>query len=100
MKERDLFIAALQITDPAERCAWLDGACGGDTALRQRLAVLLKALDQAGSLLENPLVAPGDIAESAGLNEAASQFSPSIGAATESSPDCPGTVIGPYKLLQ
>ena len=30
MNERDLFIAALQIDDPAERTAYLDQACGGE----------------------------------------------------------------------
>ena len=33
MSDRDLFIAALQIADPAERAAYLDGACAGDAAL-------------------------------------------------------------------
>jgi hypothetical protein len=41
MSERDLFIAALNITEPAERSAWLDRECGGDAALRQRIDQLL-----------------------------------------------------------
>ena len=81
MSERDLFIAALKFPDPAERMAWLDGECGGDAALRQRIDLLLQAFDQAGSLLENPAVASG----------------PTI---DEPIPEAPGTVIGPYKLLQ
>src|SRR6516164_7101128 len=59
MSERDLFIAALKFTEPAERAAWLDRQCHGDARLRERIDVLLKAFDQAGSLLENPAVAVG-----------------------------------------
>src|SRR3989442_1907058 len=81
MSERDLFIAALKITDPAERSAWLDRECSGDAALRQRVDVLLHAFNKAGSLLETPIVAVG----------------PTI---DEPIREGPGTVIGPYKLLQ
>jgi eukaryotic-like serine/threonine-protein kinase len=81
MSERDLFIAALNITAPAERSAWLDQECGGDAALRQRIDVLLQAFDKAGSLLEKPVVAVG----------------PTI---DEPITEGPGTVIGPYKLLE
>ena len=59
MSERDLFIAALKFTEPAERAAWLDRECDGDAALRRRIDVLLQAFDKAGSLLENPVVAIG-----------------------------------------
>src|SRR5690349_15573999 len=59
MSERDLFIAALKIAEPAERSAWLDRECGGDAALRKRIDVLLQAFDKAGSLLENPVVDVG-----------------------------------------
>ncbi len=53
MTERDLFIAALQIDDPAERAAYLDQGCGGDQELRDRLDVLLDAHDQPSSVLED-----------------------------------------------
>src|SRR4029077_18255292 len=81
MSERDLFIAALKITEPAERNAWLDRECGDDVALRQRIDVLLHALDEAGSLLENPADAVEHTIE-------------------EPSTEATGTIIGPYKLLQ
>jgi hypothetical protein len=58
MSERELFLVALQIADPEERSSWLDRACGGDAVLRQRIDVLLQALDRAGSLLDNPVVGP------------------------------------------
>src|SRR6516164_10824079 len=81
MSERDLFIAALKIPEPAERSAWLDRECGGDAALRKRIDVLLQAFDKAGSLLENPVVDIG----------------PTVDQPTR---EGPGTVIGPYKLLE
>src|SRR6516162_9533351 len=81
MSERDLFIAALKITPPAERSAWLDRECGGDAALRERIDVLLQAFDKAGSLLENPAVAVGPTSD-------------------EPITEAPGAVVGPYKLLE
>src|SRR5262249_53597651 len=56
---RDVFIAALQIEEPAERSAYLDRECGGDAALRQRVEALLAALGQAGSFLQQPAAEPG-----------------------------------------
>src|SRR5262249_7909040 len=92
MSERDLFIAALQITDPAARAAWLDQQCGADVTLRQRLEVLLQALDQAGSLLDNPAVAPPATTGFEGPGVPASGAEPLL--------EGPGTVIGLYKLLE
>src|SRR5262245_60474128 len=81
MGERDLFIGALQITDPAERSAWLDRECGGDAAMRQRIEDLLQAFDKAGSVLDNPVVGNGLTVD-------------------EPRNEHPGTIIGPYKLLE
>src|SRR5262249_27326982 len=81
MSERELFIAALKIPELAERKVWLDCKCGDDATLRQRIDVLLRAFDNAGSLLENPAVAV-DRTMDEPLQETA------------------GTVIGPYKLLE
>src|SRR5262249_48547919 len=82
MSERDLFIAALRIPEPAERSAWLDRECGGDAALRQRIDVLLQAFAKAGSLLENPVVTVGPTVNEPFASEG------------------PGTVLGPYRLLE
>src|SRR4051812_3193714 len=43
MKERDLFIGALERTDPVERAAFLGHGCEGDLDLRQWVEVLLEA---------------------------------------------------------
>jgi serine/threonine protein kinase/WD40 repeat protein len=82
MNERDIFSAALDIEDAAERAAYLARACADDHALRQRVAALISAHKPASSFLERPV---GGLV--ATLDE------PPI---TEK----PGTVIGPYKLLQ
>jgi len=78
---RAIFMTALDKTEPAERAAYLAQACGGDDALRQRVEVLLKANDDSGSFLEPPaqkMVATMDTPVS----------------------ERPGTVIGPYKLVE
>jgi len=93
MSERDLFIAALKVPDLVARAAWLDQECSGDATLRQRIDVLLQAFDNAGSLLEKPVVGPGATIGEPAQGEAS-------GRGTEPVSEAPGTVIGPYKLLQ
>jgi serine/threonine protein kinase len=82
MTEQDIFAQALKQADPAQRSAWLDEVCEGRPDLRQRVNVLLKAHERAGGFLESPAAAP----------LATSDFSPIT--------ERPGTLIGPYKLLQ
>ncbi len=47
-----LFTEALERTDPADRAAYLERACGGDADLRRRVEVLLAAHAGAGRFLE------------------------------------------------
>jgi serine/threonine protein kinase/tetratricopeptide (TPR) repeat protein len=82
MNEHELFAAALEIDDPDRRAAYLDRACGGDHAMRARVEALLRAHEQAGSFLQAPPVAGPPTLD------------------TPRAPEGPGTVIGPYKLLQ
>jgi serine/threonine protein kinase/tetratricopeptide (TPR) repeat protein len=77
-----VFFAALAKGSPQERTAYLDEATRGDPALRRRVEKMLAAQARAGSFLEQP--APG-------LVTTADERSSGAG---------PGTVIGPYKLLQ
>ncbi len=81
MQEQSIFSEALEKEDPAERAAFLDRVCASDPALRQRLDRLLLRHQQGDSFLESP--GPALIA-------------------TLDEPMCerPGTVIGPYKLLE
>src|SRR4051794_16920072 len=76
-----IFFAALAKESPQERAAYLDEACGGDQDLRQRVERLLKAHPRVGSFLE------GDVGRVATVDEQPVR-------------EGPGTVIGPYKLLQ
>ncbi len=81
-KVRSLFLEALDKAAGPERAAYLDQACGPDAALRARVEALLKAHDEAGGFLQPP--------------------GPSLttGPDTAAPPECPGTVIGRYKLLE
>ncbi len=82
MNERDLFIAALQKEDAGQRRKYLREACGPDSALLERVEGLLRAYEGADSFLESPSPAPTLTAEPPRLTEG------------------PGTVIGPYKLME
>jgi hypothetical protein len=56
MNEREIFIAALEIAAVKERLDYLGVACGGDSALRQRIEDLLHVHEQKGDFLQKPLV--------------------------------------------
>src|SRR5262245_5972116 len=78
----EILLAAVEMNTPAERDAYLDGACGPDAALRALVEGLLKAHEAAGSLLEQPLF----------------ETTPALDQPPD--PEKAGTVIGPYKLLE
>jgi serine/threonine protein kinase/WD40 repeat protein len=77
-----IFFAALEKGSPQERAAYLDEACAGDPDLRQRVEKMISAQAQAGSFLEQPAHSPAVTVEEQPIGEG------------------PGTVIGPYKLLE
>jgi WD40 repeat protein/serine/threonine protein kinase len=82
MNERSIFAAALDITDPAARAAYLDEACGHQPELRLHFDELLAAQAKLGSFLARPPVVP----------QGTQAYEPVA--------EGPGTRIGPYKLLQ
>jgi serine/threonine protein kinase len=87
---KEVFLAALAV-GPEERVAWLEQACGPDADLRRQVELMLAAHDRPQSLLDR--LAP----------DAAGPGLPSSGAvatAPEPISERPGTVIGPYKLLE
>ena len=79
---KQIFTEAVEQFPPERWNEYLDQACGTDTALRQRVEILLKAHVADGSLLDNPAVdrdttlVPSRIAEG------------------------PGNTIGRYKLIE
>src|SRR6185369_14521136 len=81
MQEQSIFIEALEKEDPAERRAFLERACAGDLALRERVERLLQYHEQIGSFLQ-----PADLRACVTVDEPVGE--------------CPGTIIGPYKLLE
>src|SRR5262245_26339637 len=74
-----VFDEAVEIESASERQAYLDRVCDGFPDLRLKVEALLRAYTDAGSFLE----APGP-----GLDD------------DETPREGPGTVIGPYKLLE
>jgi serine/threonine protein kinase len=82
---KSIFLAASE-KPAAERSAFLVEATGSDTILRARVEALLKAHDNPDSFLEVPAAAFGVTVD----------LSPPEPPLAER----PGTVIGPYKLLQ
>jgi WD40 repeat protein/serine/threonine protein kinase len=79
LPEESIFAQALELA-AAERVAFLDRACKDNQPLRNEVEALLRAHERSGDLLDLPESSP----------------------ATTDLPACerPGTVIGPYKLLE
>jgi WD40 repeat protein/serine/threonine protein kinase len=82
-RANEVFLKALELRVPGARQEYLDGACAGDAALRAEVEGLLDAGARAGNFLESPAPPP----------LLATLVEPPV---TER----PGTVIGPYKLLE
>jgi serine/threonine protein kinase/tetratricopeptide (TPR) repeat protein len=80
MNERSLFLASLEILDPAKRSAYLDEACAGNEAVRRGVEDLLAAHARSGTFMPAP---PG--------GEVTADYLPDEAA---------GSRVGPYKLLQ
>jgi serine/threonine protein kinase len=79
MTEREVFTAALHHADVVARAAFLEGACQGDIALRQRVESLLREHLRVGGFMETSnSLSPLDLPVS----------------------ERPGTRVGPYLLLQ
>jgi urea transport system substrate-binding protein len=77
MTERTIFLAALDVADPAERTAYVERACAGDSALRRRVEALLAAHEREGTFLEVPALAQMiDATALSPANEAAAARSP------------------------
>ncbi|MGO9464171.1 MAG: serine/threonine protein kinase, partial [Isosphaeraceae bacterium] len=91
-KARELFLHAVGKLPPEEWDGYVGEACGGDTELEQQLGQLLQVHREAGSFLDRPAAAMGATG--------AFTSGPGEEAATLRLRERPGTIIGPYKLLQ
>ena len=78
----EIFFAAMERESPEARAAYLDEVCGSDPDLRRRVERLLDAQPKVGSFLDSPAAGPTMTLPSPQAMEG------------------PGTVIGPYKLLE
>ena len=81
MNEEEIFHEALALSLPEARAAYLEQACAGDPAMRASIEALLRANEGASGFMGRPahgLVASMD----------------------QTAREGPGTVIGPYKLLE
>jgi WD40 repeat protein/serine/threonine protein kinase len=81
-RANDLFLKALELSSTRERLEYLDEVCSGHAGLRAEVESLLDANARAGGFLESPV--------------------PDLVLTVDQSPvsERPGTVIGPYKLLE
>jgi serine/threonine protein kinase/WD40 repeat protein len=86
-RQKDIFLSALDLPSSAERAAFLDQACDSDPFLRRQVEAMLQAHFASDSFLEKPAAALGPTIE----------YLPH---APEGCSEGPGTLIGPYKLLQ
>jgi serine/threonine protein kinase/tetratricopeptide (TPR) repeat protein len=81
MSEEEIFYKARSICEPAERAAYLEQAFGGDAAMMASVEALLQADVGASGFMDRPPPGP-DATIDVPVGER------------------PGTLIGPYKLLQ
>jgi serine/threonine protein kinase/tetratricopeptide (TPR) repeat protein len=79
---KDIFAEAAELS-PDQRGAFLDKCCAGNAPLRQHVEELLRAHDGAGQFMAGPTVDPPGATRVDGATLA----------------EGPGSVIGPYKLL-
>jgi serine/threonine protein kinase len=81
LDEEAIFKVACQIASPQARSEYLAQVCGGDPALLERVELLLRLHDQQDGFL-------GSGAETL------------AGTVAQPATECPGTQIGPYKLME
>src|SRR6266850_657936 len=85
---KEIFLSAAEIVSTAERNAFLDRACAANEELRGRVEALLEAHERPESILEH---AAPDVSR------------PPVSSGAMEQPrviEGPGSVIGPYKLLE
>jgi WD40 repeat protein len=84
---RRIFLAATEKATPGERAVFLDQACAGDAALRQRVEALLRAHDEPGAFLSELPPAPAEPA-------------PTTSEPDRPAPEAKPVIAGRYHLLE
>ena len=93
---KDIFLAAVEKTNPEDASAYLREACGEDDALlRRQVDALLRRHEDAGSFLEQPA-----FDERTGPTRSLRTQSPPRRRQSRPEAEAVGTKIGPYKLVQ
>src|SRR5262245_45287305 len=83
--EQSIFLNTLELGTPAERDAYLRGACSDDPQLRAAVEELLAAHERA-NILDHPPISAIPATEERSVADSAQGLS--------------GAVIGPYKLIE
>jgi serine/threonine protein kinase/WD40 repeat protein len=91
-KARALFLHAVGKLPPEQWDVYVRQACAGNSELEQQVGRLLQVHREAGSFLDRPAIAHGV--------SGAFSLLPGEEPAAVPLPERPGTVIGPYKLLE
>src|SRR5262249_42127196 len=81
-RAKSIFLNAADISSAAEREAYIDAECGADLALRREVEELLRHHAGAGAFMAAPAAATAVTIDTPLVSEP------------------PGTMIGPYKLLE
>ena len=89
LHEQAIFEEARKARSPEARQALLDQKCGQDDELKRRVVALLRASEESASFLESP---PPGLDFVTGIAE--------LPAIERPIAERPGTVIGPYKIMQ
>lgn len=73
MNERDIFLAALEISNQEELSAYLDQACAGNAELRAQVQGLLEMHFETSQFLETPAAASESVIEQTIVTDSASE---------------------------
>jgi serine/threonine protein kinase/tetratricopeptide (TPR) repeat protein len=105
MNKREIFQAALELTDACRRAAYLEKACSGNPSLQRHVEHMLEVYPQLGEFLESPAIDVGidlsvNLAEAAGPSVGAAGFRLGEELARGGMGVVSGDTIGPYRLLE
>jgi serine/threonine protein kinase/WD40 repeat protein len=92
-RERNVFLQALEISDPARRASFLDSECGVEIDLRRHVEELLQEQAHLGNFLEEPALSNTSLHPLGTLGPEGTVVLPAGG-------EKPGDRIGRYRLLQ